>query len=1036
MRFALTYRLGLAALLSLPIIASAKYETCERYLGSSPPLTLKSLRERARSRIEAHERIVAQPGFDNIEVETAQEQVGERGPRAMQDFLSTGVSFVATPAPTTSDISLVSTAKEFRSVPLHVDVDWQDERTSTTVYASLPHAKIQSAGSYTVSNEYPVVLVSLHGGGTPSASGKNGMNIGQNLAEKGVPVIAMDLPGHGRATRKLNGFLEFKQQIDWMLQVIDQVVHPSVKVDIVGHSWGAMYLVYLHRLTADPKYARLRKLYALAPGIDVALGGGPLKQQEFGESFRARFKEFKDNIAESDIEFEENFIANGKNADIPGLFTMLAGLDYNLPKLTPEQQKDLKPLKVRVGRNDGVVYVGREEPYDEYFSALVAPSSYEVIGAGLSWKSKKSDDVKATGHNVFDRYVDGTWAIQNGETTGVYETYKWLADEVLEGIGETIPQASELDEAEEAMEKAFRHYANSLAFREIVDSHVEFIRRPTENLKDITNRRNELAVYVQQIQKRQEGIKEDLVKAIQKANDSLRAELGIVDAVTLERAQEILATPPLTEERRAQLEGYVAAASSIEKRLSEEFKDLDYQATVDRLDKEFAGLRERLNIKSVTDYRQHYDQLRNKKDVSPQEKKDRTEVSTLHNKMLEAFKKKQERFGVELRRQLEKLAKPEGVVDARAARRELKVERSPEHLAKLAEFVIRWPGVEAEARSRVEAELQLAIALIPKPKGVETAEQGIYAKRDIDNLMASTFAPADPEIAAVAHRIAELEEERERVAQGDVGQAKLKELSDSFKKTKSRLKNANGKWDAIWKWNESEENKNPKLTSEILEQQKKIYADALENYTSAWFAYDDKRSRWLIDLKASDQLTAANIVNMTPVLKAMRHKMQVARQAFLREKAQLEKTRWLEVLSGRMTGPEDVLAEVKRLANEVWGEEYALTGNPGMTSLVHLLKVEEEYLESRLVRSSEIEKELNTLRFRYTQMMTERNMAVPYAYETVSLMDFFNQPLDKAVQQLRNDRLLLDAINNTIVTWENMLSELRRQEDSTKDAGY
>src|SRR5690606_20121859 len=99
--------------------------------------------------------------------------------------------------------------------------------------------------------------------------------------------------------------------------------------------------------------------------------------------------------------------------------------------------------------------------------------------------------------------------------------------------------------------------------------------------------------------------------------------------------------------------------------------------------------------------------------------------------------------------------------------------------------------------------------------------------------------------------------------QGDAGQAKLKDLSDSVNKTRAKLRAAYASWETLWS--------KSILTSEILEQQKKIFGDALSTYEKNYHVYENTKARWLIDLKASNQLTPERIVALTPTIKAMRH---------------------------------------------------------------------------------------------------------------------------------------------------------------------
>ena len=88
----------------------------------------------------------------------------------------------------------VGLMEEGRSIAVHQDMEWHGRRTSTAVFASLPKTLKPNPTGKLVGADYPVVYVHLHGGGTPTATGMNAMSIGQALAAKGIPMIAMDFP--------------------------------------------------------------------------------------------------------------------------------------------------------------------------------------------------------------------------------------------------------------------------------------------------------------------------------------------------------------------------------------------------------------------------------------------------------------------------------------------------------------------------------------------------------------------------------------------------------------------------------------------------------------------------------------------------------------------------------------------------------------------------------------------------------------------------------------------------------------------------
>src|ERR1019366_8044414 len=91
--------LTLILLTSVSHPAAASSRSCEILLSPVQPITLKALRERNTQHLQEFIKLHSAPGFDNIEVEVKKEQVGEIGPRALQQIIGTGLSFVASPAP-------------------------------------------------------------------------------------------------------------------------------------------------------------------------------------------------------------------------------------------------------------------------------------------------------------------------------------------------------------------------------------------------------------------------------------------------------------------------------------------------------------------------------------------------------------------------------------------------------------------------------------------------------------------------------------------------------------------------------------------------------------------------------------------------------------------------------------------------------------------------------------------------------------------------------------------------------------------------
>lgn len=996
-------RLALISFLVFPTLVLAKVDPCERYLQPSHPITLQALKEASAKRIADAERIVPRPGFTDISVEATREQVGEKGPIALQEFLSPGQSFVSTPAPTAADVSAVNMVEEARSVVIHTDIEWEGQRTSTALYVSLPAAKVLSAGKYLVDSEYPVALVFLHGGGTPTATGKNGMTLGEKLTALNIPVISPDMPGHGRATRKVNGFAQFKQQVDWLMKILEQNVHPGVKLVLSGHSWGGEFAVYMHRLSKDPKYDRIVKYIAVSPPVDVTLGGDLQKKLEHERWYEENYHLLKDRIGPSDFEFRENVLSNGKDSDVGGYHTAFTFMDYMLPVLTPEQQAELKDFSIAVGTADGMVYVGFEEAFEALFGKL-SKKDYLLLGPGQTWKGEEP-----TAHNVWDRYIDGTTTLQ---------MYDWIGEQVLAQVGGQKPELPKVDKPTEVVDAYFRNYANFFAFRELVAAATEYVRVETPYAYELGQIKRELDEYIKRADSRQSNLVRDQDLAVRKAIEGLRAELGL-ENINVARARQELELKPLTEERRHELESYVQKVTRLEEDLRARFTDPQYDRDIAALTTKFAKLVAKLNLSSIENYKEHFDHLQSLKQLTKEESALRSELSQLHQEMVKVNKRKQEHFGIERDRLWMSVPAPSGVTDHKMAQRELTADRSPERRPKLEAFVARYNETEAQARQQVEAQIAEDVAAIPKPEGVTDPEQARRKRYEIDAMLSFTYAPSDPEIDSLARKISGLEDELQVVARGDEKRSSLEKLETSVWQLRVKRNNLVGKkWANIWKND---------LTSEEYAQKRKHYDQALESYKQIYFNYSALKSQWLLELKQAGHLDSEHVLASTPELKSLLGKLVHTRDVFFHTAEELEFTKWTEAIKGNLQGPEAVVKEAQKLAIEVWGEDYPGTHQASKGSLTQTLRREEEYLESRRREESLLDRQLNELRYEYAQKMHEQGKPFPFRMERVNIYQELNRPLKDLISDLQRDKVLLEAMTKTLSRWERMQSELRRE---------
>ncbi len=988
-----------------------------------PAQTLRQLTERTKIRATQAEELTPKPGFDNIEEQARIEQVGEQGPQAFQQLLPFGVSFINTPAPTATTPLAVDMIEEGRSIPVHVDVPWDGRRTSTAAFLSLPLAKVSSPSKFLVGPEYPVVVVHVHGGGTPTSTGRNGMSIAKEIGKRGIPVIGLDMPGHGRATRNPDGLETFKKQADWLMKAVKQLIDPKVKIVLTGHSWGGSFALFMHRLSLDPNYSRISEFISMAPPIDVSMGGDPKLKLDFEEEYQRNLEKYKPRIADTDFDFLNNLLNNGKASDVGAYFTHLTDFDYLLPPLTPEEQAKLKKLTVIVGTADGLVYVGREPQFDLVFGNLQAPSQYYLLGPGLNWKSKDETDLKPTGHNGFDRFIDGT---------RILETYKIIGDTVLNGEGSLSAVENTGDPAMDLVERSFRHYANFFGFREMLRDRVEFVMSDTDSRMRTTLRRDELEAFVSrvknaesEIQRMADGVQP--IPAVKQALDALRARLNLPENYKLKRAHEELATKPLTPERRVMLEDYIARIKEVEATMRAGFVDQDYEQGVAQLNAQFTKTLSELGIRHVNDYKPFYDEYTSGlKEQKGDRARLRGDLSRIHQRMAELTKKREGRFGVALDTRLAQVRTPPEVRDQGTAERELVMDHSPERKARLREFVAEYDKVESRARQQALDDMRANIMTLARPEGVASPAQAAMLQAHQDSLLNFTYSPVDqPDIQALAREIARLNQAVFEDQNGDGKTQSLAKLDDSVRALRSKRAGLLKGWDSVWK--------SGKLTSPGLAKRSKDVEQNLAAYKELYTVYEHGKSNFLLSLKKEGQLTAANILAFTPELRALRRKVQRAKQVYLDARGEYEASRVHEVLGGALEGPEDLVKRATTIARDLWGADYLRTGRAAPNSLTHMLQLEEEYLETRQIDFHENELELNEARVNYTLRMSALNQPLPYRLQRVEIGKLFDQPLHAVLNELNSNPSTAAALTQLLSKWEAYLAQMRLESHSKKD---
>ncbi|MGZ3722202.1 MAG: alpha/beta fold hydrolase [Bdellovibrionales bacterium] len=1001
-------------ILSSTNFAHASSRSCSYLLDPIQSETLKTLREKNTEFLQREIKAHPLPGFDYIEKEIKNEQIGFIGPRALQQMLGPDMSFIRTPAPSAPLDTAVNMHEEGRSFVVHLDIPHHGVRTSTAVYASMPKTYKPTANGYLVGTDYPVAQVHLHGGGTPTATGKNGMSIGQALAVANIPVLAIDLPGHGRATRQIDGFTTFKENIDWILKITDKLIDPAVKIDMSGHSWGGEFTAYWRRLTRDPKYrSRIARFITVSPPIDVTLGGSDSESDKFDEWFERNYQSFEEQAAPGDYEFMKNSVRNGKTSTVGGLFTTFTHMDYKMPPLTDADRAELLPEDAFEGESDILTWLGRAKQ-----GLIQFGKDLTVLTAGLTWKSKDENDLQKTGHNVWDLLIKGT------KTLFMYDFMTRKALEVAgpQGMGE---DTNANDPAVKTMDNMFRNYSNFFLFRQFVSHHDEYVSTISdEERKTIGERKKSLDGYISAYKSKQsEGVVEQ-DKAAVVAVLSMRQQLGLTDEkLSLGRAKEELELPAIDEARRTELTAYVAKAKAVDEAISGEgFIDEAWIKDQAAMQAKYGDILTKAGIK-LADYKEKLDELAKLKNLEKPQQAIRSGLSSLHQEYVAAMKAHQGRFGRERDARLKQLNRPHDIADYKVAERILNADTSPKRREALTQYIELAPEVEKQARASTAEKTLALLGDLKKPDGVKTLDDAVRLKTELEAMEEFKFCPPDdPETCEIAKEIAGLIEKRNTMLT-DKSETGLIMLDRNFKKLNSERSQLAKSWDGLWK--------RGLVSSAKLKDYDKQF-DAKETvYKELYLNFEDASRKWLRGLKNSGQLNAANVVKMTPDLLEKRGKYYAAKAEFEKFRDEGDTLRWTEAIAGHLTGAEADVAAATEAAQKIWGT--SLT-QPSAESLVARIREVEKQLEAKRTEESILSQTLSRSQWEYSQKMVEKGIKLPFVITRVAIREALDLPYNDLITRLRAEPALMAAFRNTLDQWSKYLSTLR-VESQTKDAG-
>jgi pimeloyl-ACP methyl ester carboxylesterase len=429
------------------------------------------------------------------EMALASKWQGVSGPQAFEAFLPNGLQFLSNPTPNSEHPLVAGRLVPESSGMARVNFNWRGKAYGTDIYFTKPiptdRMTIQNSQGYLIGPEIPLVYWRIHGGGTPSAVASNASTTASFMVKHGIATIAVDQQGHGRGIRDL--VMSMEEQVEMNLEIMKHLVHPNVKVIFDGHSWGgeAAYVAWRLDKGDNPLYKQIVGYIAESPPGDVTLGGSS-RERLFGEEviWKRLVGSDRHLVAETDWNFMNNIIRNLKISMVAPWATDLTFIGYRWSPIAEQDLGLLKPLLIIVGGNDGLVYVGREEAFQEHLGKMLPPNRFVVLGPGRTYENANATDpLKKTGHQISDRYRDGT----DKPDTLLRELE--FTSEISNRDFPEIKSNPDKEHAVGLLYRLFLLYSNNFAARAFLNDHVEYIHQPTPELVKRQERSTEIIKF-------------------------------------------------------------------------------------------------------------------------------------------------------------------------------------------------------------------------------------------------------------------------------------------------------------------------------------------------------------------------------------------------------------------------------------------------------------------------------------------------------------------------------------------------------------
>lgn len=1044
--------------------------------------SLREVISRAQKKLELALKEEPFPITSSISARREQVWEGYKGPKAFDSFLAKGVRFVKTPDPNTEHPVMAMRKHPGNSSLLHVDMPFKGKNTSTKVYVSRPVFESSTAipnGEYLIGPEHKAVVWHIHGGGTPSAVAANASSKAQVYLKKGIPLIAVDQPGHGNGPTM--AFVSDEEIFDWNYELMRSLIHPDVDIHLQGHSWGGMFTTRMWQLSNTDKYKQIVSYQAESPGADLTLGKGSARDKAMRDrDLHENMTDWEVRAAASDVDFLKNVVEHRKMSPVAQEYTFLTDVFYRWEDdLTDVQIAERKRLNAIVGVYDGLVYVGREDVYDQYYTRT-AGDKYYKFKEGRTFRGKGIQQ----GHQIFDMVDDA----------GDSVAFKIGSDLVKEVSGEDLIRPSGknigVNDPVSTLSKIFNHYANNFAFREFLSRHVEYVEIFNGRHGELLRESEELKSYLSAVDKlkksHQKSSSANFKKEVAQWSNQFNVHGGIKKAkleLELDMSEErkqLLAEyidQVRTEEYVAKKEFYdpvheaenkefmtkygleeqgdiaqrvmgLEVALEAQRNLSGLYKKLEKlkgePGSRERILKDIDRIFKNLNIENKGEdlkaVELHIQGLKTPPETIAKGREQKVWQKSLQRAQQEykaIVKGHKRRFGEAMIAAAENVDAPKGIYSRSDAEWELSVNLTPEREAELKNYIDQYDDFLVELEKKFEDELQVEIGKIDLVDGFQSVEEVERRLEEVLSTLSKRFIPdqAHPEYQRIKALVDDLKMlDREFVSKADntfaAGLYNVEKELLQLKKLRSKRVVALDKLLEV------------ATPSEVLAKEMEIAKRDLDVLVEVNTKYADRQENFYLELLEQNALTRENILNVPEELKQMALEYEQALAIADRSAESLKLTKITEAANGNLTSIHDPDgSKLKEAFKDLLGDFQINSGkielgSAGIEREISRLIDEQGDLESKLFKTKlkivELERE-------YLKIISDEKIEQRFVeVNAIKVKDILEQDLGQLLARLESSegRILNTALKKTLRQWEDLWSRVNTDDNFKESDSY